>query len=95
MGTSRRDFVKLLTSSGIALSVSPLALAQQPDFMVRETFPGRQNFNPAATGAGRIDGVAKVTGSKLYAADFRRSARLAGEDLARDAHRHHRRNPHL
>ena len=39
--------------------------------MVRETFPGRQNFNPAATGAGRIDGVAKVTGSKLYAADFR------------------------
>lgn len=71
MGTSRRDFVKLLTSSGIALSVSPLALAQQPDFMARETFPGRQNFNPAATGAGRIDGVAKVTGSKLYAADFR------------------------
>jgi CO/xanthine dehydrogenase Mo-binding subunit len=46
-------------------------LAQQPDFMARETFPGRQNFNPAATGAGRIDGVAKVTGSKLYAADFR------------------------
>jgi CO/xanthine dehydrogenase Mo-binding subunit len=71
VGTSRRDFVKLLTSSGIALSVSPLALAQQPDFMARETFPGRQNFNPAATGAGRIDGVAKVTGSKLYAADFR------------------------
>ena len=57
MGTSRRDFVKLLTSSGIALSVSPLALAQQPDFMARETFPGRQNFNPAATGAGRIDDV--------------------------------------
>lgn len=71
MGTSRRDFVKLLTSSGIVLSVSPMALAQQPDFMARETFPGRQNFNPAATGAGRIDGVAKVTGSKLYAADFR------------------------
>jgi CO/xanthine dehydrogenase Mo-binding subunit len=69
--TSRRDFVKLLMSSGIALSVLPLALAQQPDFMARETFPGRQNFNPAATGVGRIDGVAKVTGSKLYAADFR------------------------
>jgi CO/xanthine dehydrogenase Mo-binding subunit len=69
--TSRRDFVKLLTSSGIALSVSPLALAQQPDFATRETFPGRQNWNPAATGTGRIDGVAKVTGSKLYAADFR------------------------
>jgi CO/xanthine dehydrogenase Mo-binding subunit len=69
--TSRRDFVKFLTSSGIALSVSPLALAQQPDFAARETLPGRQNFNPAAAGAGRIDGVVKVTGSKLYAADFR------------------------
>ena len=28
-------------------------------------------WNPAATGAGRIDGVAKVTGAKLYASDFR------------------------
>ena len=71
MGTSRRDFVKLLTSSGIALSVSRLALAEQPDFAAREILPGRQAWNPAATGAGRIDGVAKVTGSKLYASDFR------------------------
>jgi CO/xanthine dehydrogenase Mo-binding subunit len=61
----------LLTSSGIALSVSPLAFAQEPQFLARETLPGGQNWNPAATGAGRIDGVAKVTGSKLYAADFR------------------------
>ena len=71
MSTSRRDFVKLLTSSGIAVSVSRLAFAQQPDFAARETLPGRQAWNPAATGTGRIDGVAKVTGSKLYAADFR------------------------
>jgi len=33
--------------------------------------PGRQKWNPAAKGAGRIDGVAKVTGTKLYASDFR------------------------
>ena len=71
MRASRRDFVKLLTSSGIALSVSRLALAEEPDFAARETLPGRQNWNPAATGAGRIDGVVKVTGSKLYAGDFR------------------------
>ncbi|MFZ0236887.1 MAG: molybdopterin cofactor-binding domain-containing protein, partial [Xanthobacteraceae bacterium] len=71
MRPSRRDFVKLLTSSGIALSVSRLALAEEPDFAARETLPGRQNFNPAATRAGRIDGVVKVTGSKLYAGDFR------------------------
>lgn len=71
MRTSRRDFVKLLTSSGIALSVSRLAFAEPIGFAARETLPGRQSFNPAATGAGRIDGVAKVTGSKLYAGDFR------------------------
>jgi CO/xanthine dehydrogenase Mo-binding subunit len=69
--TSRRDFVKLLTSSGIVLSISRLAAAQEPDFLARETLPGRQSWNPAATGAGRIDGVVKVTGSKLYAGDFR------------------------
>jgi CO/xanthine dehydrogenase Mo-binding subunit len=69
--TSRRDFVKLLASSGIALSVSRLASAENVPFIARETLPGRQNFNPAASGAGRIDGVVKVTGAKLYAGDFR------------------------
>ena len=71
MRTSRRDFVKLLTSSGIALSVSRLAWAEDVPFSARQTLPGRQRFNPAAHGAGRIDGVVKVTGSKLYAGDFR------------------------
>jgi hypothetical protein len=63
--------VKLLTSSGIVLSVSRLALAEQAEFAARETLPGRQSWNPAASGAGRIDSVVKVTGSKLYAGDFR------------------------
>ena len=40
-------------------------------FAARETLPGRQRWNPAADGAGRIDGVVKVTGAKLYASDFR------------------------
>ena len=69
MRASRRDFVKLMTASGIALSVSPLSLAQE--VAERETLPGRGRWNPAAHGAGRIDGVAKVTGAKLYASDFR------------------------
>ena len=34
-------------------------------------FRDAQAWNPAATGAGRIDGLAKVTGAKLYASDFR------------------------
>ncbi|HEY2530964.1 MAG TPA: xanthine dehydrogenase family protein molybdopterin-binding subunit, partial [Xanthobacteraceae bacterium] len=71
MRTSRRDFVKLLTSSGIALSVSRLALAEQTGFAAREVLPGRGNWNPAAGGHGRIDALPKVTGAKLYASDFR------------------------
>src|SRR5215467_5507677 len=71
MQISRREFVKSATASGIALSVSRLAMAEEPGFAARETLPGRQAWNPAATGVGRIDGVAKVTGAKLYASDFR------------------------
>ena len=72
MGISRREFVRLATSSGIALSFSAAAtLAETLDFDTRETLPGRNSWNPAATGAGRIDGPAKVTGAKLYASDFR------------------------
>ncbi len=74
MGISRREFVRLATSSGIALSLSRAAFADSPAFDTRETLPGRQSWNPAATtGGGRIDGPAKVTGAKLYASDFRAS----------------------
>jgi CO/xanthine dehydrogenase Mo-binding subunit len=71
MRTSRREFAKLVTASGVALSLSRLTLAGEPEFAERETLPGRQRWNPAAGGKGRIDGVAKVTGAKLYASDFR------------------------
>src|ERR1700757_2476485 len=73
MGISRREFVSLATSSGIALSLSRVAFAENPSFDSRETLPGRQSWNPPGSGAGRIDGVAKVTGAKLYASDFRAS----------------------
>src|ERR1700682_309919 len=71
MRTSRREVGNVATASGIALSFSRSASAEEPTFAARETLPGRQNWNPAANGAGRIDGVAKVTGAKLYASDFR------------------------
>src|SRR5215813_5441810 len=71
MQVSRREFVKWVTANGIALSLSRLALAEEPGFAARETLPGRGAWNPAATGVGRIDGVVKVTGAKLYASDFR------------------------
>jgi CO/xanthine dehydrogenase Mo-binding subunit len=71
MRPSRREFVKWVTASGIALSLSRLAAAQDAGFPARAVLPGRQGWNPAANGAGRIDGIAKVTGAKLYASDFR------------------------
>jgi CO/xanthine dehydrogenase Mo-binding subunit len=78
MRPSRREFVKWVAASGIALSLSRLAAAQEASFPARPVLPGasavlpgRQGWNPAANGAGRIDGVAKVTGAKLYASDFR------------------------
>src|SRR5882762_9143979 len=71
MQPSRRELVKWVTASGIAFSMSRLGSAQEAGFAARETLPGRGQWNPAANGAGRIDGVAKVTGAKLYASDFR------------------------
>jgi CO/xanthine dehydrogenase Mo-binding subunit len=71
MRPSRREFVKWITASGISLSLSRLGSAEPVSFAAHETLPGRQNWNPAVGGAGRVDGVAKVTGAKLYASDFR------------------------
>jgi hypothetical protein len=68
---ARREFLRAATASGIALTLSRLAAADQMRFAARETLPGSQQWNPAATGVGRIDGLAKVTGAKLYASDFR------------------------
>jgi len=71
MSVTRREFVKLVTSSGIVLSLSRLSDAAEPTFRTRETLPGSAAFNPSAMGKGRVDGMAKVTGAKLYASDFR------------------------
>jgi CO/xanthine dehydrogenase Mo-binding subunit len=73
MRPSRREFVKWVSASGIALSLSRLGSAEAAALPPRASLPGRESWNPAANGAGRIDGVAKVTGAKLYASDFRAS----------------------
>ena len=51
MRISRREFVTSVTASGIALTMSRLAIAEEPRFAARETLPGRQSWNPAANGA--------------------------------------------
>lgn len=70
MDIDRRAFVKLMTTSGIALTISRIGGAQE-SFRARETMPLPGPWNPSLTGTGRVDGVAKVTGAKLYASDFR------------------------
>jgi hypothetical protein len=70
---SRREFVKPAALRRISLSNSRAALGEAPRFDARETLPGRNIWNPAARGAGRIDGPAKVTGAKIYASEFSRS----------------------
>ena len=77
-----------------------LGLGGGSPFAARETLPGRQCWNPAATGVGRIDGVAKVTGAKLYASDFRAAdlpgwpAKTSHAMLIRAARRHARLHRH-
>ena len=73
MRPSRREFVKWVSASGIALSLSRLSAAEAAGLPPRALLPGREGWNPAAKGLGRVDGVAKVTGAKLYASDFRAS----------------------
>ncbi|WP_065754385.1 xanthine dehydrogenase family protein molybdopterin-binding subunit [Bradyrhizobium paxllaeri] len=73
MRPSRRDFLNWVSAGGIALSLSPLSSADAAGLPPRASLPGRANWNPAANGAGRVDGTAKVIGAKLYASDFRAS----------------------
>jgi hypothetical protein len=60
--------MKLAAAGGITLGVSRIASAEPPAFLTYETLPGRGVAKPAV---GRIDGVAKATGAKLYSSDFR------------------------
>jgi CO/xanthine dehydrogenase Mo-binding subunit len=62
--------VQWAAAGGITLSVSRIGLGQMCGFTPRETLPGRGVRKPASS---RIDGVAKATGAKLYASDFRSS----------------------
>jgi hypothetical protein len=68
----RRAFLTASLVAGVAVVVRPLAgAAQSPAFDTREIASGSAWRGTAATAARRIDGRPKVTGAKLYAADFR------------------------
>ena len=68
----RRAFLKTALVAGVAVVVRPLASAAQPQsFGAREAASSPGWRRTATTAARRIDGPPKVTGAKLYAADFR------------------------
>ena len=68
----RRAFLKTSLAAGIAVSVRPLrAASQAPTFDARAAAADTGWRQSAATAARRLDGPPKVTGAKLYAADFR------------------------
>ena len=73
MRPSRREFVRWVAASGIMLGLSRLVQAEANPFEQTQTLPGPAGPNPIFAGNGRIDGVAKVTGAKLYVSDFRAS----------------------
>jgi CO/xanthine dehydrogenase Mo-binding subunit len=66
----RRTFVKASLVTGISIIVRPLAAAEQAARPGRDAASGFAS-RTATTAARRIDGWQKVTGAKVYAADFR------------------------
>ncbi|MCX5512938.1 xanthine dehydrogenase [Kaistia algarum] len=68
MQPTRRELMKWGVASGITLALSRISAAESLSFLDRETLPGR---GVPRLAKGRVDGIAKVTGAKLYASDFR------------------------
>lgn len=71
MHASRREFVTWVAASGIVLGMSRLDAAHAAVFDQTQTLPGGAAPHPWLGAKGRVDAIAKVTGAKLYASDFR------------------------
>jgi CO/xanthine dehydrogenase Mo-binding subunit len=67
----RRTFVKASLAAGISVIMRPLAAVGQPAVPGAEPAKSYAWQRTPATAARRIDGWQKVTGAKIYAADFR------------------------
>jgi hypothetical protein len=68
----RRCLLKASLMAGVAVVTRPAVLgAQSPAFDTHTSASGSEWRRTPATAARRIDGRPKVTGAKVYAADFR------------------------
>ena len=88
MGISRRDFVKLATSSGIALSFSRAAFAQAPELRCARDVAGTPELEPGRhrRGPHRRPGQGHRSQALRLRFSRDRSSRLAFEHVARLAH---------
>jgi CO/xanthine dehydrogenase Mo-binding subunit len=66
----RRALIKASLAAGVAVVLRPLGAAGEP-FAARVAATGPAWTGNGTAAARRIDGVPKVTGAKVYAADFR------------------------
>ncbi|MFS8038499.1 xanthine dehydrogenase family protein molybdopterin-binding subunit [Xanthobacter sp. AM11] len=71
MRPSRREFVSWASASGIMLAMARMSPPHAAPLDAGPAPAGPAAPGPAPVPRGRIDAVAKVTGAKLYASDFR------------------------
>jgi len=69
MRATRREFISWVAASGITLGLSRLGPAHAATAEETRNVAGKRGLDLA--GRGRIDGIAKVSGAKLYVSDFR------------------------
>lgn len=71
MSQSRRQFLKSAAASGVAIVVSRVAFLDSPQAQAATMDPPGGWKGPPGQARYRIDGLAKVTGQKIYARDFK------------------------
>jgi len=67
---SRRDFLKTAAASGVAIVVSRISFLDSPQAQAATMDPPGGWMGSPGHARYRIDGLAKVTGQKIYARDF-------------------------
>jgi hypothetical protein len=71
VGQTRREFLKTAAAGGIAVVVSKIEFLDSPQAQAAVMDPPGSWKGGPGKARFRIDGLAKVTGRKIYARDFR------------------------
>lgn len=68
---SRRDFLKAGVAAGVAINVSYMSPRAQARLIETPPRPGPDWLKPDGRPRYRLDAIAKVTGEKTFARDYR------------------------